>query len=213
MKQIHKVVMLPTENNSQIGIQANGVMKIGNVGVGTYQHLYILSDEEIKEGDWFIVGKRLVQATLNGGTLGYTSFNKVAFLWIKPHHKKIIATTDKSLSINKNMKLDLTLISIPRIPESFIESYVKADGKIDEVELEHHDNRDYNPSTFPDVRLKLTENNEVIVHSKEEKSEFEKCKESIWYFMTKYAIINGKPFKTLMKEEEFNKWIKENLKQ
>lgn len=48
MRKSVKVVMLPAQGKSELCIQANGVIKIGAVGVGTYQHLYFTSDEKIK---------------------------------------------------------------------------------------------------------------------------------------------------------------------
>jgi hypothetical protein len=36
------------------------------------------------------------------------------------------------------------------------------------------------------------------------KEEYEKCKASAYYFMTKYCTVNGKPFTTNLNEEEFN---------
>lgn len=38
--------------------------------------------------------------------------------------------------------------------------------------------------------------------------EFEKCKNSIYYFATKYLTINNKPFSTYLTEDEFNNLIK-----
>lgn len=39
-------------------------------------------------------------------------------------------------------------------------------------------------------------------------TEFEKCKNSPYYFATKYITIGGVPFRTYMNEEEFNKLVK-----
>lgn len=38
--------------------------------------------------------------------------------------------------------------------------------------------------------------------------EFEKCKTNPYYFATTYLTINGKPFTTILTEEEFNKQFK-----
>lgn len=35
--------------------------------------------------------------------------------------------------------------------------------------------------------------------------EIKKCKESPYYYATKYLSVNGKPFKTRLTEEEFNR--------
>ena len=51
------------------------------------QHLYILSDDEIKEGDWYL---------LDDNTINKASAN----LRYKNHEKKIIASTDSSTNLN-----------------------------------------------------------------------------------------------------------------
>lgn len=45
------------------------------------------------------------------------------------------------------------------------------------------------------------------------RKELEKCKASPYYFMTKYCLVDGKPFTTPLTEEEFNKQLKEIAKQ
>lgn len=93
----------------------------------TSYHLYLVSDREIKEEDWFIVKDflhlGLIQATKtkqeieDGEKILYAS-NKD---WYKPSEViKIEATTDPSLDL-------------PIIPQSFIKKYVEKEGKIDEV--------------------------------------------------------------------------------
>lgn len=37
--------------------------------------------------------------------------------------------------------------------------------------------------------------------------EYDKCKDSPYYFATKYLVVNGKPFTTRYTEDEFNKII------
>ena len=116
------VVMLPTENSKAPLVvddddkslhltyelfrnKGNAVQDI------TYQHLYITSDEEIKEGDWII----------NKPSNKPHQVKDISYLY--ESDKKIIATTDKSL------------IGVPQIPQSFVEQFVKADG-IDKVLVE-----------------------------------------------------------------------------
>lgn len=45
----------------------------------------------------------------------------------------------------------------------------------------------------------------------EELEELEKCKNSPYYYATKYLLINDKPFTTMLTEEEFNKQFKKLL--
>ncbi len=107
------------------GITKEAINNPKNIGKTINKHLYFLSDKEIKEGDFVLVGYRIVQAVLNCGTIGYNSFDGVAFLYFRGH-KKIIATSDKSLKL-------------PQPSQSFIEAYVKAynEGKpIEWVDVE-----------------------------------------------------------------------------
>lgn len=83
------------------------------------QHLYILSDEEIKENWKGIAYKHDVQVGIFNHF--YTE-NK----WYK-NAKKVIASTNTSLNL-------------PLIPKSFIDYFIKEwnkGNKIDEIELEH----------------------------------------------------------------------------
>lgn len=116
-----RVVMLPTEKESNLWLQPNNLLRFANslkeVGIAKPQHLYILSDEEIKE--------------IEGS-------------------KKIVSTTDKSLTncsvcgiSNDNHKMSCKTPSLrtnlPAIPESFIQAYIEAYNKgkpITEVDLE-----------------------------------------------------------------------------
>ena len=73
------------------------------------QHLYITSDDEIKEGDWYY--------DTNHNAIGkYDSSAQIG--------KKIVATTDKSIMhLSNNGRVGYPL---PNIPESFIQDYIKA---------------------------------------------------------------------------------------
>lgn len=89
------------------------------------QHLYITTDEEIKEGDWVMFNNQFEQAGRVESQLQYHAF------------KKIIATTDKAL--NKLVE-GINGISneeyLPQPSKAFIEKYCKAGG-IDEVMVEY----------------------------------------------------------------------------
>jgi hypothetical protein len=100
-----KVVMLPTnEKATEIGMYKDTKRLVYNqrgkdIPRGEMQHLYILSDDEIKTGDWYIT---LTNDICKCG-------NKTNFT---PKGKKLIATTDESLSL-------------PKPSQAFIEKYVK----------------------------------------------------------------------------------------
>lgn len=101
------------------------------------QHLYILSSEEIKEGDWVFDSYDVCIYQIKD----FTSTNY--------HQRKIIATTDglsvrkpqKNLIINQKLKLPTEIIEeLPRPSDDFIKAFVKAQGKgFDKVLVEYED--------------------------------------------------------------------------
>jgi hypothetical protein len=117
MKQKKQIIMLPSEKPSQIFKASNGLnyypkplhQVIPEQAV--FQHLYILSDEEIKEGDWYYNN--------TGRAIEYL---KHLLPSDGKYCKKIIATTDPELNC-------------PQIPQHIIEAYVKK--PFDEVEVEY----------------------------------------------------------------------------
>ncbi len=143
-QQTFKVVMLPTEkaenciamyHNNKISYTTELLTKAyrDSANIKVFQ-LYIISDDEIKEGDWVYDNYRkvLLQAIDKANT---TFFNMSLH-----RYKKIVATTDKSLT-----KIDKTGIAfeteylLPQIPESFIQAYIKSYNEskvIEEVDLE-----------------------------------------------------------------------------
>ena len=105
-----QVIMLPIEDNSGTNIQLFGrtleyhnILKFTNKDFYKYQHLYIISDDEIKEGDWYFDGTDFIhKKSKHNNTL--VDGNKQA--------KKIIATTDTSLEL-------------PRLSQQFIQKYIE----------------------------------------------------------------------------------------
>ncbi len=135
MKKKCKVVMLPTEINTNIGLlraerlgyipdmHNNGDWEFVNTN-WKRQHLYITSDDEIKEGDWFIYGNKVIKSDDNS-----LLSNKLC--------QKIIATTDKSLLIKSEVyNYSKRKYNLPQIPKAFIEEYCKVGG-INEVMVEY----------------------------------------------------------------------------
>lgn len=143
MKKRCKVVMLPTKEKSNIlndslGLRYNSI-PLDNSLRYSPQHLYIISDDEIKEGDWY-----------------YSSEDNAVRQWIDYYSMpmmdcdRIIATTDKSLKIKSTCNCSETEAiycgeeksvgkcqqSLPSPSEAFIKKYCKLDG-IDEVDVEY----------------------------------------------------------------------------
>jgi len=199
MKKTVKVVMLPTEKASSLYLNKAELKYTGEekIALGnTNQHLYLVSDDEIKEGDWFLHPDNVVIKANS------QSDHKVY------RCKKIIATTDKSLDnvedcSPKDGSANIKLVSrLPQIPKSFVEQYVKA--PIDEVELEY-DTFNVNVEIPPAIRL--TYNNEVIIHNSQIKTY---TREEVKTILKKYMdYAFGKEYSKT--EERIDQWMEENL--
>lgn len=182
MKKItHKVVMLPTEkvsklrldNLNNISFEPHIKGLLYNKLQHVYQHLYIISNEEIKESDWYYCN--------NADSIAQAAFNFSKF----PNQKakvKIIATTDKSLTTGECEEADdchnypaecnpcKRLKQLPQIPESFVKAYAEQVG-IDEVQLEYtyrEEEKDIDigrtSESYAVIELKLNENNTVVIY-------------------------------------------------
>jgi len=175
MKKTHKVVMLATEEGVSL-YDSEGMGLFYNPVYPEYclgQHLYIVSEEDIKEGDWYIpnpIGGGLARSgcDIKRGQFGT---------------KKVIATTNESLTeyckgvrrLGEGCNLNTSCIHPncrpAKISQAFVRAYAKAGG-IDEVELEYisygtnEDQLDV-PINYEEVEeifgLKLRDDNTVIL--------------------------------------------------
>jgi len=141
------VVMLPTDvkNHTPLGFQTHGSGKDLLVGkkvpagsgqgnsFNPYfpQHLYILSDEEIKEGDYYIHSGIEHNTKKQYHTLNqcYKPLRQVDLKWLvdgmyASNCKKVIATTDSSLWLNDDTVPYPKTKTLPQIPQQFIEHYI-----------------------------------------------------------------------------------------
>ncbi len=198
--QTFKIIMLSTEKAEDCLYTSSGKLNyhrgyltqdyIKNSLNGKSFHLYIISDEEIKENDYcYISHLNIIRQNVYGeisSTIGTNSY-------LKDNCKKVIATTDKFLDI-------------PLIPYSFLPPFIKVwneNNKITEVNLEMCGGANDKFIQIEYKKIKLREDNTVIIletkkYSKEEVINlFNKMYDSI--------ICN----KTL--EPFFQEWIKENL--
>jgi hypothetical protein len=89
----------------------------------TSYNLYITSDEEIKEGDWFITKREVFKCTLSDEFIWRNNFDK--FPCMKIDCKKIILTTDQ----------DLIKDGVQSIDDEFLEWFVK-NPSCENVEVE-----------------------------------------------------------------------------
>lgn len=145
------------------------------------QHLYLVSDREIKINDKYI--------NTFTDKIEKNDSNEEG---IDDIYKKIEATTDKSLGL-------------PLIPQSFIEEYAQKQGKIDKVKI-HIRGEGYCLAGMP-----ITEENEVIILPIKDSWNRDEHRQGIiaginWY---RNWICPDKPFSLDPEAIEFNDWFDE----
>jgi len=147
-----QVIMLPTKEKSHIGLYTDIRGKLDiyyknalTPQIKTFfpQHLYITTDDEIKEGDWVYWND---PEELTSDINQVHSIKGDIVLLSHPKHSetecfinecnKIIVTTDKSLRVPYNNGDMNDLIILPQPSQAFIEKYCK-EGGIDEVLVEY----------------------------------------------------------------------------
>lgn len=235
-------VMLPTDKASKLYIAGNNLFnyeKERENGIGNCQnqHLYILSSEEIKEGDWCLTGLKIVRQcngftySQNGKTLnGYTFNDGTADTFSSC--KKIIATTD--ILLTDYVKVEGGFGSynkLPRPSDDFLKAFVKTEGKINELLVEYEGfigcsecGREY-PfpmakecfqskmcKRFNNLKLKVSPDNTITIRAvEEEKKDY--GIEYLKFIATRFA--HECRLKGVVSNHEtctlFDKWIKENL--
>ena len=198
-----RVVMLPTETASRIGLNPHGIYMYYIVPVRTEhsQHLYICSQEEIKIGDWFYwydsdgESKYVLQCTsISKDTIRtYYEAHSVHGIgdWSEDYAKKIIASTDPALEL-------------PRPSDEFLRRYCENQG-IDDVLLELVQNYNHDISIYPDVfSLKVAPDNTVTIRPIKDSWNREKVK-AVLHAYREYVWRNGATLKDL------ETWINQNL--
>jgi hypothetical protein len=221
MKQPVQVIMLPTEDRTNICLVGKKLRYIGDNHegfLGNWQHTYITVSQDIepiKEGDWYIDDTNTVRQSLT---------NDKAYWEVRQDYVKIIATTNPKLTIKEytgvidesNGVKEYLEHQIPQVPLSFLEEYVaNPDGEW-EVEYEKKDINPLSKTWEEDyIRFglkhkpnwimlpKLNQDNTVNITSVEEKmysrEEVEELCKQCW----------GQA--KLVHSGLFIDWIKENL--
>lgn len=156
MEKKCKVVLLPTENKTRIHKAKDNriICSLGNYSKDNFdfdsnQHLYILSDDEIKEEDWFYRKE-----------IGFKEISLYkAGIQLK-NCKKVIATTNPNLIKE----------GVASIDDKFVKEY--CNNPVEEVLVEYEL---YNtkPNALPiygkfDYKLKLSSNGSIIIKPVEE---------------------------------------------
>lgn len=212
-----KVVMVDTDDSSPVNIpflckgdkfhihEAGGEFRRLLAENYKAQHLYIVSDDNIIEGDYYLTYNQFE---------GYIIEKCKHFGDFDSEAKKIVATTDESLFYTKHGILKHTVRDtdvLPQIPKSFIEKYCKQGG-IDDVEIEYEakckevsslctaDSFNSGCGSCNKI-LKTTPNNEIIITSSKRSWNRDEVEELMWK-----AFHKGRTTK-----DDYRNWIKENL--
>jgi hypothetical protein len=226
-----KVIMLPTNVLSNISLsnKTNNLVynkdKHDTLSMFTNQHLYIISDDKPKIGDYYLVELYDNQIQSKGWYL--KQCESIDDVWVNnkgieaTRHinncKKVIATTNTSLT-PLFCKTDSK--NIPQLSKQFIKKYIECYNKdeiITDVLVEYEAKRIYNN---PDIRKADFNYQDILkVNPKDNTITIKKVKDS-WNREEVVSIINKIVTGRKCKQEfmcyspiilDINKWIEENL--
>ena len=123
-----QVIILPTENNTNIVKILKDNLHYTtskNIPGGIYQNLYIISDDEIKEGDY-----RYSKIQNNVTLAVKTDINTNYYKETKNYYFKVIAATDNSLTLSHGGDFGNNIVkSLPKPSQQFIEKYIESYNK------------------------------------------------------------------------------------
>lgn len=195
------VVMLDT-TSSKLLLDDNGDLyhyhkEQTSGGIVKPKHLYITSDDEIKDGDWYydITLEQIIRANVNSDHNIYTG-----------SCKKIIATTDTSLKIPDFPELENTAYTnLPQPSDKFIQAFIESYNKGEKIEKVLVEYKDYSPDMAPIYLIRKNENNNIIIKKVKDSWNREEV-----HSLMMQAWIHGEADKS-MDYTVREKWIEENL--
>jgi hypothetical protein len=210
----------------------NGIIKIKDKN----GNLFITSDEEIKDGDWFYseIVQKIFKATNEKYNLQELNLNSC--------NHKIIATTNTALKVhhfNKGVFKDLEY-SLPQPSQQFIQYFLEGYNKgnvITKVDVEYNPNtwksRDFRPVIFHNLEelrntnydenfnfdftaesLKINPDNTINIKPNKESWSREEVVEFGLKCVNLGMDLNNNPLPRLNEisgKEFYYKWIEENL--
>ena len=218
-----QVIMLPTEDKHAL-LHDDTSFGTG-LGLGsaysntvTSQHLYIISDDKIEEGDWFIGEEnQLVHASREIYEDVFSIIKDANYSNIWRSKGKIIATTDKSLKVKDFPELDNSATrSLPQPSQAFIEKYCKLGG-IDEVDIEYEYVKIALGGTDLTMQwqLKVNCHNEIDIYSIKDSWSREEVEKLCRNAMFTGELLGKSPEKQTPLGKGFDEisdnWVKENL--
>jgi signal peptidase I len=203
--------LILNKDNNKISLNKNSSWSITcDTDVLVPHHLYILSDEEIKDGDK-IVFKNNYLYTVSENRGHYLTVKELPHIEIRTDLcKKIIATTDKSLGYTDHIVSPVpNFCSYPQLSQSFIDEFVKHynnGNKITDVLVEYHERNDFKELNGEAYTL-LTNNEDNSINIKIIKESWNK-EEVIEHMWLAYKKSNTVFSDQKVLRKEFDEWIK-----
>lgn len=212
-----QVVMLPSE------FKETKIEKLRNIlrycpyslktrASGVFQHLYVLSDEKIKEGDWFYDKDRNeIYQFVKKDTFTHHGAKIPVGVYLSEKYRhnpfscnKIIATTDESLKTWQYTCFSGEEIysKLPNLSQDFIKEYCKIGG-VDEIEVEYM--QDYIDKEYGGGQLLVNPDNTI-------NASFVKEEEKVYSREEVKTLLFGLLGQGNIGRDEGVNWIKENLK-
>ena len=218
-----QVVVLPIRELSNISLSNKHNTLVYNndkhdtLSMFTNQHLYIISDDEIKEGDWHLNADKNVVTNTTRYTLYKATKIKLDFIK-KLQEKnsdckfyKIIATTDTSLEI-VSKGINPVYEKLPQPSQQFIEKYIEEYNKgniITDVLVEYETLKTTaNNKHFGEGHI-YSITNKLKINPKDNSIAIKKLKDS-WNREEVFAVITT--FNNAnIEAKNVVKWLEENL--
>ena len=156
-----EVVMLATDKRTRIDKIRNSlrysIYLIPSNAFSEFQHLYIISNEEIKEGDWYIDDINTIRQSITSDK---------DYWAVRQDYKKIIATTNTSLYVP--ITQDKPFDELPQPSDSFIKKYIEEYNKgdvITNVLVEYEIGKSYSGNSGLEIKqwLKVDSNNTITI--------------------------------------------------
>jgi hypothetical protein len=230
-----QAVMLPTTEKTDLFIINKQLFKCHKPqqgdGVDTVnQNLYIISDDKIIEGDWYLVELFKITGESNGLKLeqceaiddGWVNNSDVVTARHIKNCKKVIATTDRKLTDDNRTYISGLMGKpniLPQPSQQFIEKYIESYNKgevITDVLVEYERipwNLDEYGSLILEEELRLKINPDNTITIKELKETWDRKEVEAKLFELLQDIQHDE---TLLEHyggdyREFDKWVEENL--
>lgn len=205
------VVMLPTKEKANLWLSPKGKL-IYDIGYSICedptpenQHLYFITKDEIKRGDYWLYINPPHWRTPQDYTITKNVLTDwFERLWDKDNYKKVIASTDPSLVL-------------PQPSEGFIQKFIEKwnkDDKITEVDVEYElkSTVTFSPSCpdrdrgYVDVLKVNSKDSTITIKSLKNSWTREEVIELIKKFGRDFGL-----YVDTVQNKEINEWIKENL--